>query len=65
MSYIDIAVTSVYHDRLPVEANGQVTYRNGLLNVNVTVVGTDMSKDELRQAVEDGLVFRTTSGFTG
>ena len=58
MSYIDIALLSVYHDRLPIEANGQELYEDGLLNVNVIVVGTDMSKDALRQILIDKRVLR-------
>ena len=54
---LDIVITEVYHDRIPVSEN-PAEFQDGVLNVNVTVVNTDMTIDELRQALTDHVIFR-------
>ena len=54
---LDIVITEVFHDRIPVSEN-PAEFQDGLLNVRVAVVNTDMTIEELHQALTDHVVFR-------
>jgi hypothetical protein len=58
MSYLDITITSVYPDRIPIEREGRIEHMDGLWHFDVVVTGTDMTVEEAKSALTDNVVFR-------